>query len=74
MEKGGDHNSAGTAAITEDAQGVRPKLILNIMSGSNDEKSVVMRHEELAGSDVVFRHPRVPPLHGETTLLFIYNI
>ena len=58
----------------------RPKLIINIMSGSNDEKSVVMGHEEMeahdqfyeAGTDVsaaaapavVLRHPRVPPLHG----------
>ena len=26
---------------------VRPRLIINIMSGSNDEKSVVMGHEEM---------------------------
>ena len=62
-------------------QDIRPKLILNIMSGSNDEKSVVMRQEEVEEQDqffdtppgsapVILRHPRVPPLHGRYFRLF----
>ena len=54
---------------------LRPKLILNIMSGPNHENSVVMGHEEIETGEehdkfhdvpnsVILRHPRVPPLHG----------
>ena len=55
---------------------LRPKLILNIMSGPNHENSVVMGHEEIETGEehdkfhdvpnsVILRHPRVPPLHGQ---------
>ena len=73
----GDEPSIQAQDMIDQESGARPKLILNIMSGSNDEKSVVTRHEELVGveahdqlydestaSPVVLRHPpRVPPLH-----------
>jgi len=58
---------------------LRPKLILNIMSGPNHENSVVMGHEEIETGEehdkfhdvpnsVILRHPRVPPLHGSNVL------
>ena len=69
---------------TEEGDSNRPRLIINIMSGSNDNKSVVIGHDEIepgeehdkfhdvpsqapiAATNVVLRHPRVPPLHGTT--------
>ena len=75
----------GAAAAAEAAASeLRPRLIINIMSGWNDEKSVVMRQEEVEEQDqffdtplgsapVILRHPRVPPLHGTTHFIFIKN-
>jgi hypothetical protein len=84
---------AEAAGGGEAASDQRPRLIINIMSGLNDEKSVVMGHEEVEPGEehdrfhdipgppsgggpnppVILRHPRVPPLHGETRLVNICN-
>ena len=83
-DDGGDEGREGQNVGAEsqslpDVSAVRPRLIINIMSGSNDEKSVVMGHEEMVTGEehdqfydvpadtpppVVLRHNRVPPLHG----------